>query len=855
MLNIYGFLTEQIDFERLIEEGKDPVEILKYKYQDVPSDIIDHIISIDPTKKKSYSQWVLSKWNDESSSIVKYLKNGKLSRLFSFLKKQNAVQAKSFPSVAGAVEMYVPDYPVWHKSKEPTVYVDNIKKEVSSELANDFDILYSSDEWMVIVPNTYEAECQLAEGMHWCTANAFGNGKSYYRQYLNDYGGKYYVNVDLRKGETSHDNGKEYPYTRYQFHFESNQYKDQYDNQIQIEDIDIPEELYEFYENEGYDLNDCRDEETIYEYYMEQRYNDGYCITPGLLMFPEFDHDYVYHEPDADTEYFIFDDEDNEDPIDYRAFKNPLHHNDVFVVQNPDRYYIMNDAKGERVILIRDINYRERGYNTREWGVYDLIGDYVEVADCVFGITTNPAENKKAFCLFSTNGNTYINNIDIEADSDFKIELRGEDEEGNCYIETIGKYHSLFVVSPDRGAGEFIECIVKADIPKNGERFVVNENGVIEGKFKNYRLDGEYSEEEKNFEDYGISSEISGNVYIVRNTKTDGYNIFLKDTGSLAIDTDEPFIKHVNGGFIVYSTDGDIFILTDSIKRVEGKYIKCYEDKADSGYLIGTNGDGYHFIHTESGKITASFDELMAVAKEHNIVIVKDEFGTKFFDIANNKFVLNDISIDYKIYNTVFCKGRLEGYIAINYRTMTTFADGITSVDKSKSDLYPTITLENGKQNLIDTFKGTKFFENDVDKIIHADLSRQGVVVYENDGKGFICNGQGTIISNPNGYQYDVEFNIYSRSLVFSAQNIELSVVVEDNKLKPYEYFKDGKEGEDMNARNPAPREIKEMYKNITGEDLPEQYGGGPGNDETENVRENFSRCLRRIEEAWRKMI
>ena len=175
MLNIYGFLTEQIDFERLIEEGKDPVEILKYKYQDVPSDIIDRIISIDPTKKKSYSQWVLSKWDSESSSIVKYLKNGKISRLFSFLQRQKAVQAQSLPSVAGAVEMYVPDYPVWHKSQEPTVYVDNIKKEVSSELANDFDILYSSDEWMVIVPNTYEAECQLAEGMHWCTANAFGD--------------------------------------------------------------------------------------------------------------------------------------------------------------------------------------------------------------------------------------------------------------------------------------------------------------------------------------------------------------------------------------------------------------------------------------------------------------------------------------------------------------------------------------------------------------------------------------------------------------------------------------------------------------------------------------------------------
>jgi hypothetical protein len=51
------FLTEE-RISSLILEGKDPIELLKYKFQNIPTETIESIVSIDPTKKKSMTQWV-----------------------------------------------------------------------------------------------------------------------------------------------------------------------------------------------------------------------------------------------------------------------------------------------------------------------------------------------------------------------------------------------------------------------------------------------------------------------------------------------------------------------------------------------------------------------------------------------------------------------------------------------------------------------------------------------------------------------------------------------------------------------------------------------------------------------------
>ena len=219
MKNLLSLILECLDYERLIEEGKNPVEFLHNKYKDVPSEVIDNIISIDPTKKKSYSQWLLSHWEDEHGIILKNLKNGRIEKLFEYFHNRNDVQLKAFTSVERVLDSLIPNEDtVLTKSEEPETYVENLHEKVPSELANDFDILFNQDDWIIATPNTYEASCKLGENMTWCTANAYGNGQYHYKNYL-DKGGKYYINFDMTRPQTK--DGKDYPYTRYQFHFET----------------------------------------------------------------------------------------------------------------------------------------------------------------------------------------------------------------------------------------------------------------------------------------------------------------------------------------------------------------------------------------------------------------------------------------------------------------------------------------------------------------------------------------------------------------------------------------------------------------------------------------------------------
>lgn len=146
-MSLLSEIFEQLEFERLIEEGKDPVELLHYKFQHIPADVIDAVIAIDPTKKKSYSQWLLSKWDNEKDTILEGLKNGRIEKLFQHYKEHQDIQIKDCPSVAEGLRAFVPEEDtVLTKSSNPMTYLENLGKEVPSELANDFDIVFNDED-------------------------------------------------------------------------------------------------------------------------------------------------------------------------------------------------------------------------------------------------------------------------------------------------------------------------------------------------------------------------------------------------------------------------------------------------------------------------------------------------------------------------------------------------------------------------------------------------------------------------------------------------------------------------------------------------------------------------------------
>ena len=216
MVTLGEILSECIDFERLLLEGKDPVEILHHKFGGiVPEHIIDMVIEADPTKKKSYSQWALSRYKEEPNTLKTSVADGKLKELFDYVQAHKEIQLPHLPSLSDALDKYVP-------SK------DLIFSPHEDERADDYDMVFDDAEWRICVPNTYEAACLLGMNTKWCTANAYGNGEDYYERYATR--GKLFVNFDKREPQTLQK--VKFPYTRYQFHFESNSFMDAEDDSL-----------------------------------------------------------------------------------------------------------------------------------------------------------------------------------------------------------------------------------------------------------------------------------------------------------------------------------------------------------------------------------------------------------------------------------------------------------------------------------------------------------------------------------------------------------------------------------------------------------------------------------------------
>ena len=152
-------------YNDLLLEAKSPEEIkkiLEYQFvqgKGVPQEILDRVFAIDPTKKKTYTKWVLMQWEREKESIASSLKNGRLAELFRYFQERansglNLLGMKSFES---ALDMLPDVDPILSKTDD------------ENDEANDFDIVYNTSDWKIAVPHTYEADKKLGRGCRWCS--------------------------------------------------------------------------------------------------------------------------------------------------------------------------------------------------------------------------------------------------------------------------------------------------------------------------------------------------------------------------------------------------------------------------------------------------------------------------------------------------------------------------------------------------------------------------------------------------------------------------------------------------------------------------------------------------------------
>ena len=340
-------------YNELLLEAKSPEEIkkiLEYQFvqgKGVPQEILDRIFAIDPTKKKTYTKWVLMQWGNEKDNIMQSLKDGHLQDMFKYFQERannglNLLGMKSFEEAMRVVP----------RAEKDPIFTP-IPENEKDDPKNDFDIVYDSSEWRIAVPHTWQADEKLGEGCKWCTAGAFGNGEHYFKAYSES--GPLWINFDKRKSEIGWGNGIEYPYTRYQFCFEygaRGEMMDSRDERIRVDEMDIPEDVFDFYasKNPRYAeiLTDDYDENAAWERYREERYEHTILTKLpvygqyALCLMPTYNEDNP-HVQDTDP-YEMYDGNDDHDSIDG--------------VQYPDESYIYDRCDGYAMVVMKSDGWK-----------------------------------------------------------------------------------------------------------------------------------------------------------------------------------------------------------------------------------------------------------------------------------------------------------------------------------------------------------------------------------------------------------------------------------------------------------------------------------------------------------------
>ena len=211
--------------EDLLNEG---IEDVKKYYPTIEDKDFERIIKLDPTtniekdKVGTYSKWLLNLY-----------KNGKLSNeghvtdlLNRFESEKNNLVNKDimkYKSLEDVENMLNNDDSYKNKTHRQEVR-QRQKDRRNVDLNKDAELVYEDSDWEVWVPKTYAASCRLGQETNWCTAST--ESDYYYNKYKDSYGGNYYININ-----------KHNPKEKYQFHFESEQFMDKNDYEIELSEF------------------------------------------------------------------------------------------------------------------------------------------------------------------------------------------------------------------------------------------------------------------------------------------------------------------------------------------------------------------------------------------------------------------------------------------------------------------------------------------------------------------------------------------------------------------------------------------------------------------------------------------
>lgn len=244
---IYSLLMENEQRVAWIEKNFGPKLLEKYESdkEHLPADVlidienqagetelqklIAYLMAADPTPGKAYTRWIALRYykNNEQLEDVNEMLSNQLQMFAEATKsgrlKMNIDQIKSFADLYNHVAPFVHGERNTSRKKDLAsqrdTSVDTREKRLwdNDPMLAQAEVVYDTNEWLVLIPKTHEASRYFGAQTNWCTTTASdGMFNRYSKQ------GPLYIILHRPDG------------VKYQFHFPSNQFMDKSDRPIDL---------------------------------------------------------------------------------------------------------------------------------------------------------------------------------------------------------------------------------------------------------------------------------------------------------------------------------------------------------------------------------------------------------------------------------------------------------------------------------------------------------------------------------------------------------------------------------------------------------------------------------------------
>jgi hypothetical protein len=223
-MRFYELITEAVAYDNAKFMARWKQEGLEYKDQ-IGADgenWVEWLAAQDPSKKKSYVNWMITRYisgginrlEDIPARLVPVLRIYDQAKITRKVKPEDADIGK-FKKLIDFTQMVKNNY----GEKEIASNKSADKTQEQQFFADgEAELVYNSPEWKVVVPKTHAASCYFGRNTEWCTTTK--DDPKYFDEHSEN--GPLYIILQKKTN------------TRWQFHFESDQFMDENDEEIDL---------------------------------------------------------------------------------------------------------------------------------------------------------------------------------------------------------------------------------------------------------------------------------------------------------------------------------------------------------------------------------------------------------------------------------------------------------------------------------------------------------------------------------------------------------------------------------------------------------------------------------------------